>query len=100
MLLVPLFDLKFLTELAATAVGTFKSAALDPGRGLGALAGPALRRRAQHVHQIARRGEMVQLGDRADHVVDPGIGKSRPGIAAKFALDLRPRKRILRRPEG
>src|SRR5262249_7457139 len=29
MTLVPLLDLKFLTEFAATAVGTFKSAALD-----------------------------------------------------------------------
>jgi hypothetical protein len=37
MILVPLFDLKFLTELVATRVGTSKSAALAMALAVGAL---------------------------------------------------------------
>src|SRR3954470_24740173 len=55
------------------------------------------RRCAQHVHELARRAEILQGAHGPDHIVDMGRREQSVRIGAQLALDLLSRQRVLGR---
>ena len=60
----------------------------------------APRRRPEHVHELSRGTEVLQVADGLNRCRDGGWAQHAVGIGAEFALDLRARERVSAEPRG